>query len=155
VSREDQTTARISGCSPVTRSSGPSVVGSRLTSEGEKLSGFMVPDWLTLSFAGRPDFSRISVVYQGFSDKSDGFCLLRSHCGTAIRALHFPFAIPCVALSEQHFAAFKIFASSPSHRRRVGFKRPMPQGGVKSGRGPHPVAVQRRRSSTPSLPSQS
>src|SRR5208282_3739810 len=51
----------------VTRASGPSVVGSRLTSEGGKSSGFTVPDWLTWSFTGLPYFSEISVVYQAFS----------------------------------------------------------------------------------------
>jgi len=30
-----------------------------------------VSDWLTQSFAGHSDFSGISMVYQGFSDKSD------------------------------------------------------------------------------------
>jgi hypothetical protein len=31
----------------------------------------MVSDWLTLSFAGLVDFTMVSMVLQGFSDKSD------------------------------------------------------------------------------------
>jgi hypothetical protein len=47
-------------------------VGSHLTSKGEEPSGFTVSDWLTLSFAGLAHSTEISMVYQGFSDKSDG-----------------------------------------------------------------------------------
>jgi hypothetical protein len=54
-----------------TRPSGPSVVASRLTSEGGKPSGFTLSDWPSWSFTGLPYFSEISVVYQAFSDKSD------------------------------------------------------------------------------------
>jgi len=48
-----------------------------------------VSDWLTLSFEGLPDFTQISTVYQGFSDKSDGifvspFSILREPSRTSV-----------------------------------------------------------------------
>jgi hypothetical protein len=78
-------------------------VGSHLTSRGEGPSALMVSDWLTLSFTGLPHFTDISVVYQGFSDKSDGIPVARvpiavpKKCG-----LRLSFSVPTLECTEQH-----------------------------------------------------
>jgi hypothetical protein len=101
-----------------------------------------VPDWLSRSFAGLPNFTFFPMVYQGFSDfsdKSDG--ILVALFSVSIRREANRFILSCSICST---IAFEIIASSPSHRHRVGFERPMPHCGIKLGRGPHPEARQMR-----------
>jgi hypothetical protein len=106
-----------------------------------------VSDWLSWSFAVLPYFSGISMVYQGFYDKSDGI--------PAAIFFEFPrrdssiplalFRILCAMPLRQHYTASDIIASSPSG----GVQATHAATRRKIGSRPHPVVVQRRRTFHP------